>query len=250
MQVTKKLRIEAPKTVVVSGAFNNQPPDDSSLPTINKTLLIPNSEKELRKLCDDALADINVLKLSQQEIAKEKVYEALRLNGFHRIYDVYHSKKRTELLSIRAKAIDYQNAIPSSTTDLSELSEEERNAIMQYRFKNLPNIESRIQRIIFEEVEITKQLNYWNHLHFINLKEQAYLRDIKQDVKYNVNAEFVKNCIDSYMSSLNTNNHHVIVREPNVLIDDTNNRGMMLQDDTALLGSDLNEHGEMDHRRQ
>jgi hypothetical protein len=73
-------------------------------------------------------------------------------------------------------------------------------------------------------------------MHFLNLKEQQYLLDIKRDVKYNVNAEFVKDCINSYIASLNNNYRPAIARERNMLIDDTNIAVRAQDDENALLG--------------
>jgi len=253
----KRFRIEEPMAVVVRGAFNQgrEEQGEEMYPTINKKNVVPHSEKEVRRLCDDALMGINVLRRSEQDEGKEKVFQALRLNGFHRINEAGFSRKRDELYSIKAKAIEYANAIPSSTTDLSSLSEAERNSITQYRAKNLPNIENRIERIVQEEVEITRQLNELNRRHYLNLKEQQYLLDIHKDVKYNINGEFISLCIDSFISSLNNNiNYGHIVRERNIVIDDLHvevdrSQRIVRLDDSAILGTDLarlNVNGEMD----
>jgi hypothetical protein len=235
--------------VVVRGAFNQDGDQgEMSLPTIPKTNQLSNPEKELRRLCDDALVDIDVLKLSQQELGKEKIFEALRLNGYHRINEASHRKKRDELLSMRAKALYYKNAYASSDTDLSALTLTERNLITQYQFKSLPTIDNRIETVKYEEVEITRQLNELNRLHYINLKEQQFLSDIRKDVKYNINGDFILMCIDLFMSSLHNHaqNHHIIREENKVVDDRIPHRAVRIESGRALLGSDLNENGEMD----
>ena len=149
-----------------------------------------NAEKELRRLCE-AIADFNVLFRSQHESAKAKVFEALRFSGFHRIFETGNSRKRDELLGIRAKALEYKDANLSSTTDLSTLTVAERNSITQYTDKSLSNVENRIEHIRKKEIELTEKINELNRLHYINLKEQQYLQDIQRDIKYNVNAHFL-----------------------------------------------------------
>ena len=247
--INKRSRIDEPMPVVVRGAFNQDGDQgEMSLPTIPKTNQLSNPEKELRRLSDDALAGIDVLKASEHESGKEKVFQALRLSGYHRINEASHSKKRDELLNIRAKAVYYKDAYPSSKTDLSALTMTERNDITQYQLKSLSNIEDRIVTIKDEEVEITRQLNELNRLLYLNLIEQQYLSDIRKDVKYNINSDFIIMCIDEFMSSLNNHvQHRHIVREQNVVVDDRYpQRAVRIESGRALLGSDLNEHGEMD----
>ena len=211
-----------------------------SVPTINETNLVSNAEKELRRLCD-AIADFNVLRRSHQESAKAKVFEALRFSGFHRINETGNSRKRDELLSIRAKALEYKDANLSSTTDLSTLTVAERNSITHYTDKSLSNVENRIEHIRKKEIEYTRQINELNRLLHINLKEQQYLQDIHKDLKYNINGHFVQICIDEYSSSLNNNPR--IIREQNLVIDDIGHnmpqQRVMRLDDSAILGGDL-----------
>ena len=249
----KRFRIEEPMAVVVRGAFN-QGREEMSLPTINKTNLVTNAEKELRRLCE-ALAGLNVYQTSHHERAKTEVFKALTHSGFHRMNEPGNRKKRDELLGIRSAAFEYKKAIPSSNVDLSKLAEHEQNEITQYQYKNIANIENRIEKIKMDEIEMTQKLNELNRLHYINLKEQQYLQDIHRDALYIARSDFIICCLDAYPSTLNNQPPHII-REQNLLINDlapANNiqnnishQRVVRLENSALLGGDLNENGEME----
>ena len=250
----KRFRIDEPMDVVVRGAFN-QGREEMSLPTINKTNIVTNAEKELRRLCD-ALADLDVFRASHQERAKAEVFKALTHSGFHRMNETGNRKKRDELLSIRSTAVNYEEAIPSSNVDLSKLSEREQNEITIYQYKNIENIENRARKIKMDEIEMIQKLNELNRLHYINLKEQQYLQDIHRDALYIARSVFIKFCIDAYPSTLNNNQRPRIIREQNLVVNDlapANNiqnnishQRVVRLEDSALLGGDLNRDGEME----
>ena len=197
--MSKKQKIEEAPFLVRTGALNEQKP-------VVPTTLIPknnigqsNAEKELRKLIHETLNGYDLLQRSQRNEGYNVMYQKFHSDGFNRMLQQGQTKKRQELLLIKAKALDYANSIPQPDVDLGLLGNDEKVKLKSYATKNLKSCDAYKAELVDEEDAIITALNEWNRKHYVNKIKQEYLKEVLSVLNINVKSKFVAEVIDEYI---------------------------------------------------
>ena len=178
-----------------------------------------NAEKELRKLIQETLNGYDLLQRSQRNEGYGVVYQKFDNDGYKRMLQQGQTKKRQELLLIKAKALDYANSTPQPAVDLGPLGNDEKVKLKSFATKNLKSCNAFKSELVDEEDEIITALNEWNRRHFVNKIKQEYLKEILSVLNINVKSKFVAEVIDNYIYDCG-NNAYKQNREDDEIIED------------------------------